>query len=250
MKKIGIILIVTALICTSCNDYLQEDNRSSITTDEYYTTIDGYETLINACYSSLRELYTDMNADDDGQGSITSLQGLTMLGTDLFCVAKIADQNDIMDGYFQLTPDHDWIAKVFANSYKSIQLNNLAISWSERTAPFDQLAVRVAEVRFIRAYVYHILLELYGGVSIVTEAFDQPVASFDRDSEADVYAFIISELEAVKDILPALPQVTGRVTQGAAEHLLSLVHLSRGYTTFAAGNDFEKAEEYATSTPS
>jgi len=246
MKKIGIILIVISLISTSCNDYLEEDNRSSITTNEYYATQGGYETLINASYSSLRELYTDMNVDDDSQTRLTSLQGLTMLGTDLFCVSKIADQNDIMDGYFQLTPDHAWVAKAFANAYKSIQMHNLAISWSEQTEPFDLLPVRVAEVRFIRAYVYHILVEMYGGVSIVEEAFDAPVASFERDSEEDVYAFIISELEAIKDVLPDTPEAPGRVTSGAAKHLLSLVYLSRGYTSFAGGDDFKKAEDYAT----
>ena len=86
---------------------------------------------------------------------------------------------------------------------------------------------------------------MYGGVSIVTDAFDTPIASFERDSEADVYAFIISELEAVKNILPVQPNVIGRATKGATEHLLSLVYLSRGYTSFAGADDFKKAEEYA-----
>lgn len=246
MKNIGFILIIILLISASCEDYLKEDNRSSITTDEYYANQDGYETLINASYSSLRELYSDMNVDDDSQGSLTSLQGLTMLGTDLFCVAKIADQNDIMDGYFQLTPDHAWPAEVFENSYKAIQLHNLAISWSEMTEPFDLLDVRVAEVKFIRAYVYHLLVELFGGVSIVTEAFDEPVASFERDSEEEVFNFIISELESIKDVLPANSLEPGRITKGAAEHLLALVYLSRGYTSFAGADDFQKAEQYAT----
>lgn len=247
MKKIGIIILVAVLFNTSCNDYLQEDNRSSITTDEFYATQGGYESLVNASYSSLRELWSDMNVDDASQGNVTSLQGLTLLGTDLFCVGSLADQNDIMDGYFLLTPDHNWVATVFANCYKSIQLHNLALEWADKTEQFDELSVRTAEVRFIRAYMYHILVEMYGGVSIVEEAFDEPIASFERNSEAEVYAFIIGELEAVKDKLPTQQANYGRVTKGAAEHLLSLVYLSRGYTAFAGADDFAKAEEYATS---
>jgi len=245
MKKIGILLIATLLFSTSCEDYLKEDNRSSVTTNEFYETQGGYESLVNGCYSTLRELYTDMNVDDDDQKNVSSMQGLSLLGTDLFCYAKKADQNDIMDGYYLLTPDHNWVASVFANCYQAIQLHNLAIEWADKTVQFDELSTRVAEVRFLRAYFYHILVEMYGAVTIVEEAFDQPVTIFERDSEEEVYAFIISELEAIKNSLPEQATDGGRATKGAAEHLLSLVYLSRGYTSFADGNDFQKAEEYA-----
>ena len=105
MKKIGILLIITVLLVSSCAEYLQEDNRSTVTTDEYFATQGGYEALVNASYSTLRELYSDMNEDDDNQKNFCSFQALSLLGTDLFCTGKLADQNDILDGYFLLTPD-------------------------------------------------------------------------------------------------------------------------------------------------
>jgi len=246
MKKLNFILLGIALIAFGCSDFLDEDNRSSTTTEEYYQSQEGFETLVNAGYSSLRELYSDMNSENDDQKNIPSFQGLTLLGTDLFCHAKKADGNELVDGYFQLTPDNDWVSKVFSNCYKAIQLHNLAIEWESKTVQTEVLPIRVAEIRFIRAYFYHVLLELYGGVSIVTEAFDTPITSFKRDSEADVYQFIINELTSIKDILPEQPTDFGRVSKGAAEHLLSLVHLSRGYTSFASNDDFEKSIEYAT----
>jgi hypothetical protein len=244
MKKIGILLTVV-LFGAGCSDYLMEDNRSSITVEEFYSTQDGYESLVNACYSTLRELYTDMNVDDDDQKNFTSMQGLSLLGTDLYCTAKLADQNDILDGYFLLTPDNDAVSKVFSNCYKSIQLHNVALSWVDKTAQFDKLPVRAAEVRFIRAYMYHILLEHFGGVSIVEEAFDKPVASFERNSEEEVYAFIIDELNEIKDILPEQADEYGRVTKGAVEHLLALVYLSRGYADYTTADDFLLAEQHA-----
>lgn len=247
MKKIGIVLIITLLFVSSCEDYLQEDNRSTITTDEFFATEGGYESLVNACYSTLREFYTDMNIDDDNQNNFSSIQALSLLGTDLFCTGKVADENDIMDEYFLLTPDHWAPAKMFSNGYKAIQLHNVALEWADKTVQFDALPTRVAEVRFIRAYIYHILLETFGGVSIVTEAFDKPVLSFERDSEEDVYAFIINELEDILTSLPDRPEEPGRVTKGAAEHLLASVYLSRGYnTSFAGTDDFQKAVQYAT----
>jgi len=247
MKKIGILLIATCLFCIGCEDYLKEENKSSVTIEEFYSTEEGYESLVNANYSSLRELYSDINSLSDDQKNVTAMQGLTLLGTDLFCYGRKADQNDIMDGYFLLTPDHPWVAKVFAKSYEAIQLQNQAIEWQSKTVQTDALPIRVAEVRFLRAYFYYILVEFYGGVTIVTEAFDEPVPSFDRDSEEDVYAFIIEELEGIKGIIPEEAAQFGRVNKGAVEHLLSLVYLSRGYTSFADSNDFLKAEENATS---
>ena len=161
MKKIGILLIITVLFSTACTDYLKEDNRSTITTEEYYATSTGYETLVNACYSTLRELYSDMNVDHDNQKNYTSFQGMSLLGTDLFCSGNLADQNAIMDGYFLITPDHWAFDQNFSVCYKSIQLHNVALSWADKTVQTDVLPQRVAEVRFIRAYMYYILLENY-----------------------------------------------------------------------------------------
>ena len=42
---------------TACSDFLTEENYSSIVADELYETNDGYEGLVNTCYSSLREIY-------------------------------------------------------------------------------------------------------------------------------------------------------------------------------------------------
>ena len=118
--------MVTVLFGAACTEFLQEDNRSTITTEEYYATETGYESLVNACYSTLRELYTDMNTENDNQKNYTSFQGAMMLGTDLYCTGKLADQNDLLDGYFLLTPDHWAFDQMFATCYKSIQLHNVA----------------------------------------------------------------------------------------------------------------------------
>ncbi|WP_159517978.1 RagB/SusD family nutrient uptake outer membrane protein [Sunxiuqinia indica] len=247
MKKLGILLLAILLLNIGCNDYLMEDNRSSVTVDEYFKTQEGYQSLVNACYASLRKLYFDMDNDFDNQKNTTSFQGLTLLGTDLFCHATIASGNEVVDSYYSLTPDNGWVSDVFSHCYEAIQLQNLALEWAEKTVQSDELPIRVAEVRFLRAYFYHILLELYGGVSIVTDAFDKPITSFERNSEEDVYAFIIKELEDVKNILPSVSDQSGRVSKGVAEQLLSLVYLSRGYTSFAVSDDFQKAEQNATS---
>jgi hypothetical protein len=57
MKKIFIFLGLLGFLASGCSDYLEEENLSNIGAEEYYKTSDGYETLVNAAYSSLRDIY-------------------------------------------------------------------------------------------------------------------------------------------------------------------------------------------------
>ena len=83
----------------------------------------------------------------------------------------------------------------------------------------------VAETRMLRAYFYFNLVRIYGGVPI----FDglQENYNIPRNSKDEVYNFIISELTAVSDILPATYPASdqGRVTKGAALGLLAKAYL-------------------------
>lgn len=79
---------------------------------------------------------------------------------------------------------------------------------------------RVAEARFLRAFNYFYMVKRYGGVPLVTEALpmDAPDEKMYpvRNSEQEVYDFIITEIDAVEDLLTALPADYGRASQGAA----------------------------------
>ena len=78
----------------------------------------------------------------------------------------------------------------------------------------------IAEARFLRANYYFELVKRMGGVPLVTEAgeFTNDVTSLQqpRAKESEIYDFIISEAEAIKDNLPANADEKSRVTKGAA----------------------------------
>ena len=59
MKKIKYIAtaLFLGLFLSSCDDYLEEDVRSNVTGDEFYTTEEGFESLVNANYAQLKEIY-------------------------------------------------------------------------------------------------------------------------------------------------------------------------------------------------
>lgn len=58
MKKLAIIFL-SALTLSSCESFLEEDDRAGITNEELYITEAGYETLRINAYSSLRSIYKD-----------------------------------------------------------------------------------------------------------------------------------------------------------------------------------------------
>ena len=82
-----------------------------------------------------------------------------------------------------------------------------------------------AEVRFLRAFYYYLLMDLYGGVPIATSTELKAEARATRDS---TFRFIESELWAVRADLPLTWDAgnRGRITRGAADALLASMYLN------------------------
>jgi len=93
-----------------------------------------------------------------------------------------------------------------------------------------------AEVRFFRAYQYHLLINLYGDVPFPIE----PVSIFDaelpRVDKSKIYDFILTELDDVASVLPeSYPDSEkGRITKGAALALKARVALYNSDWSVAA----------------
>jgi hypothetical protein len=92
----------------------------------------------------------------------------------------------------------------------SYKINRKINEFLERvpSAPVDDnfKKQRIAEARFLRAYNYFTLVKRYGGVPLITKLqnIDDPKEELApaRNKEAEIYDFIISELDAIKDVLP------------------------------------------------
>lgn len=85
---------------------------------------------------------------------------------------------------------------------------------------------KIAEMRFLRAYAYFNMVKRYGGVPLITDVqtLDQPLEELavKRNKEAEVYDFILSEIDALTpDLLPPGQGDLGRPSQAAALALKS-----------------------------
>mgnify|MGYP003575546481 CR=1 FL=1 len=117
----------------------------------------------------------------------------------------------------------DW-ALYGTNEYRYIRELNLFIERATAATALSEVnrARFVAEARFLRANFYFEMAKRMGGVPLIVkplnydysgnlEAFQVP-----RAKESEVYDFIISEAEAIKNDLPADPNVKSRASRGAA----------------------------------
>ncbi len=102
-------------------------------------------------------------------------------------------------------------------------------------------AQRIAEARFIRAYNYASVLDIFGAGPFCTEVTDANAAYYDRKQ---LFNFVETELLAIEPTLADAGQNTyGRVDKVAAWQLLSRLYLNAEVYTGTAQN--EKALEYA-----
>jgi hypothetical protein len=85
----------------------------------------------------------------------------------------------------------------------------------------------VAELRTLRAFYYYTLMDMFGGVPIVT---DDSLGARAKNTRAEVYQFVIDELIAAYADLPASWPATdhGRMTKGAAAAILASTYLNAG----------------------
>ena len=231
-------LLVVALLAstTGCKDLLEEVPISQVGA-QYASTPIGFESVVRASYASLREYY--------GRESAMTL---TVFGTDTYTMGADGAYKYINQYTSQMNAQVDIIRDTWNALYKAINTINVALDAADGITPFDETLKkrRIAELKFLRAHHYFILVQMFGPVSLLTKGNLVPTKEFTRAPVKDVYAQITSDLESsLTDLTPATPDY-GRVTKGAAEHLLAKVYLTKATDKEAsATDDFAKAATYA-----
>jgi hypothetical protein len=88
----------------------------------------------------------------------------------------------------------------------------------------------LAEAMFFRAYAYRTLVSFYGDVPLVTEVIKGAKTDFVRTPKAQVYKQMEDDLIFGTTSLPepGKEEAPGRITQGAAWHMLSECYLAQG----------------------
>lgn len=225
MKKIYTLAAVLSFAAlTGCSSFLDQDLKSNVPGPEFYGTAQGYESLRNAAYSSLRSIYG---------GDPWLFEG----GTDLFATGRTSVNvcNLYSNAY---TSANDAVTTFYTEHYKAISLANELIYWGNDDATRKNV---VAQARGLRALYYLNLVQQFGGVPLIKERVSGILESVERVSTLDTYNYIISELESIAGGDDLVAEATdGIFNKRAANHYLAKAYLSRGYISNDK-QDFVKA---------
>lgn len=232
MLAVGALLFST----TGCKDLLQEVPISQVGS-QYANTTAGFEAVVKAAYSSLREYY--------GRESAMTL---TVFGTDTYTMGADGSYKFVNQYTSQINPQLDITRDTWNAFYRAINTINIGLEAAPNITGLDETTKkrRIAELKFLRAHHYFVLVQTFGSVSLLTQGNLVPNKEYNRAPIKDIYALIVSDLESsLTDLTPPTTDY-GRATKGAAEHLLARVYLTKATDKdAAAADDFVKAGTYA-----
>lgn len=243
MKHLYIFALAAFLAFTACSDFLEQDNKSNVPTEEFYNTANGFASLTNSAYSSLRTIYS-------------AQPQLFVAGTDLYADGK---SQGVVMGQYTFTTDEGIIKDFYDRCYKGIQLANSVIAYGETTEDNAQRLQYIDEARYLRAWWYFQLVQQFGPVALNTEMFESAVMSHERTDLATVYQFIIDEFtylaSADSHLLERASSGVGRANKRAAAFYAAKAYLTRGWldgtdyeaqeASIAQATDFDNAVTYA-----
>jgi hypothetical protein len=217
----------------SCSDLLKETVVSSISND-YIATTPGFVAATNAAYTPLRSFYA-------------TERGLTMseYGTDIYSAGADGSYKGFHFYDSQLTSSVDILAQLWDETYKGINTINAVIDRAPAVTGITDAvkATRVAEMKYLRAHYYFILVQQFGALDLRLKETTQPTKTATRTSEQAVYKQIETDLKEAIAVLPAVKAASdyGRATKPAAENLLAKVYLTRASSKFAESTDYANA---------
>lgn len=259
MKKlfnIYVFILLGALIFSSCVDDLDQTpiDPDVLTEDKVYESIDGYYSVLSKVYAGLAITGQvgpagdgDVGGIDEGFSSyIRGLWNIQVLPTDEAICAwgdfgiselnyiSFSAANPFSEGFYYRVYQQIAMANEFLRQSTDGQLEGRG-----QSDLIGEMAQLRAEARFLRAYSYWHGIDIYGDIPFVSD--EDPIGLFlpDQMSREDIYAWLITELDAIEaDLSEAGTAEYGRVDKGAAWMLKAkLYENAEVYTGTAAYTD-------------
>lgn len=216
--KIG--LLCTLIMALSCEDQLETNAISNVTSDNFYQTEADIEQAVVASYDALQS---------EGQYGFNFMMFMEIRSDNAFVESPTNVGGEFGEfDLFALTPGNSRIENTWNSCYRGIQRCNIVLN---RIGDIDMDATlkntRIGEVKFLRALTYFNLVRLWGDVPLVITETTDPFEAFSigRSSVSAVYDQIVLDLSEAVQVLPQNNDV-GRATKGAAQTLLGKVHLT------------------------
>jgi hypothetical protein len=188
-----------------------------------YTNKSQFEAALAGIYLNIRT-YFYANSDQ--------INNYDMLGID----CDFTEQRTSITTYTSyfnwntINADNDFANKWWGRLYRLISMTNTIIDRADQpTAVWSNETEKntiIAEAKFLRAFSYRFLANIWGGVPLVVNETKAPKFDYVRATQTEVYQLCKSDLDFAVQWMPYITtQTGGRAPREAAFHLLSEIDI-------------------------
>ncbi len=231
--KILSLIVITGFLLVSCHKDLNQDpiDPDSFTQKDVFANAEQAKGALAKVYASLA---LTGQQGPVGQPDISDIdEGFSQFSRMLFNLNELTTDNAVVawgdPGLQDLhgmywTAGNDFTDAMYYRLAQTVSFANAFIENASELTGDPEVQYYIAEARFIRAYAYYNLMDLYGNVPLVTEITTDLPFQADRQQ---LFDFVESELLEIQDKLkPSGTNEYGRVDEVAAWALLSRLYLN------------------------
>lgn len=242
MKNKILIFGLVALLCFSCQDFLEKNPPDQLSSETFWNTE-------NDATMALAGVYSNLKLDFANRGR---LFGLHRCFTDALAGEAFSHEVDwqtIATGYGESTSGAI-VDGMYRLCYTMISGSNIFLQNIEKVEMDEGLKNQyIGEVLFLRAFAYFYLTEYYGGVILYTEPPTLENAKIAKSSKDQVVDQVLKDLDKASSYLPDVAYTDGHVVRGTAYALKAKVLLHNGRWAEAASmaNQCIQSEKFSLS---
>ncbi|WP_418887630.1 RagB/SusD family nutrient uptake outer membrane protein [Leeuwenhoekiella marinoflava] len=231
IKKL--LFVIPTLILVSCHDDLDQTpiDPDSFTETNVFANADEAKGALAKLYASLA---LTGQQGPSGQPDITGIdEGTSQYSRLLFSLNELTTDHAVIGWGDPGLPNlhamnwgagNDFTTGMYYRLAQEVSFTNSFIENAALLNENAEVEAYVAEARFLRAFTYYNLLDLFGAVPLVTVVSTELP---EQSTRAEIFSFVESELLAIQDLLKESgANEYGRVDRVAAWALLSKLYLN------------------------
>lgn len=227
-------MVICLVVLTSCEDFVQVDAPNNSIVSEFV-----FEEEASA-RSAMQGIYNELFRLDFSSGFQNSITNLAGLSADNLKMIRQTNATYLEFQENEILPDNNRNLVIWSSAYNMIYMTNALLEGLINSQLPEEVILELeAQVRFIRAFTYFYMVNLYGDVPLLLSTDYNYNATALRSPVQEVYDQILYDLEQAIPLLPEAYRENERIyaNKYAALSLLARTHLYL--------ENWELAEEYS-----
>ncbi len=195
--KITGALAIFMVCLTSCEDFLELEAPDHKIVGE--VVFNNEETALSA----MKGIYNQLFITSFSNGGFDSVTVLAGLSSDNVATIRTTNLTYSEFDLHNIQPNNPRNLNLWSSSYKIIYMTNALLEGLENSQNIsEEIRIRLeGEAKFVRAFTYFYLVNLYGEVPRILTTNYRINALATRDSVEQIYELIIDDLQTAADIL-------------------------------------------------